>query len=322
MTDDSDALRRLRTEQSRPELAALDTAPTRELVTLLAQEQTAVHEAVTAAGDAIAAAVDAIVGRLEAGGRLVYVGAGTPGRLGVLDAAECLPTFGVDPGRIVGVIAGGRAAMTRAVEDAEDAPDDAARDLADLAVDRGDAVVGITASGRTPYVLGAVTAAARIGAVTIGVTNNAGARLSALVDHPVEVDTGPELVAGSTRMKAGTAQKLVLNALSTAAMIRLGKTYGNLMVDLVATNEKLRHRARRIVAEASGVSERRAAAALDAADGQVKTAIVMLRAGVAVAEARARLTRARGHVRVALDGAGPASAPATDDPAQPDGGDR
>lgn len=300
MTEVGDMLRDLVTERSRPDLASLDVMSTRDLVGLLADEDATVPVAVARAGDAITAAVDAIIGRLQRGGRLISVGAGTPGRLAVLDAAECQPTFGVPPGRIVAVMAGGTAAMTAAVEGAEDDEDAARHDLGALAVSADDAVVGITASGRTPYVLAAVAAARAAGAVTVGVTNNPDALLSGQVDHPIEVLTGPEVVAGSTRMKAGTAQKLVLNALSTVSMIRMGKTYGNLMVDVAATNEKLRHRALRIVVEATGADEQRAAETLLAADGHVKTAVVALLAEVDVGEARARLGRANGHVRAAL----------------------
>lgn len=313
MSDVDETLRDLTTERSRTDLASLDMMPTRELVGLLADEDAIVPVAVARAGATIAAAVEAIVRRLERGGRLIYVGAGTPGRLAVLDAAECRPTFGVPPGRIVAVMAGGGAAMTAAVEGAEDDEHAARHDLAELDVGADDAVVGITASGRTPYVLAAVDEARDRGAVTIGVSNNPGALLSERVDHPIEVVTGPEVVAGSTRMKAGTAQKLVLNALSTVSMIRLGKTYGNLMVDVAATNEKLRHRARRIVVEATGADEQRAAETLRAADGHVKTAVVALIADVDVAEARTLLERAHGYVRAAV-------APGAADPAAVDAG--
>lgn len=299
-SDVGDMLRDLVTERPRPDLASLDVMSTRKLVGLLADEDATVPVAVARAGDAIAAAVEAIVRCLERGGRLIYVGAGTPGRLAVLDAAECQPTFGVPPGRIIAVMAGGDAAMTAAIEGAEDDQDAARQNLDALGIGADDVVVGITASGRTPYVLAAVAAARAAGAVTVGVTNNPDALLSGHVDHPIEVLTGPEVVAGSTRMKAGTAQKLVLNALSTVSMIRLGKTYGNLMVDVAATNEKLRHRARRIVIEATGVDEQRVGETLRAAGGHVKTAVVALLADVDVDEARARLDRANGHMRAAL----------------------
>ena len=259
--------------------------------------------AVAAAHDAITAAVDMVVAALGRGGRLVHVGAGTPGRLGVLDAAECPPTFGVPPDRVVGLIAGGPDAVTRAVEGAEDDAAAGARDVDALGVGADDVVVGISASGRTPYVLAALGRARERGAATVGVANNPGTPLAGAADVAIEVLTGPEAVAGSTRMKAGTAHKLVLTTISTAAMVRLGATYGTLMVDVVATNDKLAHRAVRIVAEATGDPD--AAAVLAAADGEVKTAIVMARTGVDAVRARERLAAAGGRVRDAVGGVGP-----------------
>ncbi len=296
-------LDRLETEQSRPDLADLDLRSTRELVAQIAAEDALVPAATAAAGEAITAAVDAVVDRLGRGGRLIYVGAGTPGRLAGVDAAECVPTFGVAPGLVVALMAGGPAALVSAVEGIEDDPDAGAADLRGLSVGELDAVVGIAASGRTPYVLGAMAAARAAGAVTIGLSNNPGTILSAAVDFPIEVLTGPEVVAGSTRMKAGTAQKLVLNAISTAAMVRLGKTYGNLMVDVKATNGKLRQRAQRIVLEATGASPAEAAGALDASGWHAKTAIVMLLKGVSAAEARVLLEEHAGSVRAILGAA-------------------
>jgi len=249
---------------------------------------------VAAAVPRIAAAAEAIAARLECGGRLIYAGAGTPGRLGVLDAAECGPTFGTDLVR--GVIAGGPAALTEAIEGAEDAFDPA--DLADLTA--ADALVGITASGRTPYVLGALEHARAAGALTVAIVNNPGSE--AFADVVIELLTGPEVLAGSTRLTAGTAQKVVLNALSTSVMIALGKAYGPRMVDVRATNAKLRRRAVRMVRDAAGVDEEAATAALAAAGGHAKTAIVALLAGVDAAEAAVRLDRARGRVRDALGG--------------------
>ncbi len=304
MTDTDRELAGLRTEEVRADLADLDTRSTRDVVAAIAAEDATVPAAVAAAGDAIAAAVDVVVDRLGRGGRLVYAGAGTPGRLGVLDAAECVPTFGTDPGQVVALIAGGSQALTAAVEGAEDDGGAAEADLAAIGLGPDDVVVVVTASGRTPYALGAARAAARAGAATVGVSNNPGSALSGLVDVAIEVDTGPEVVAGSTRMKAGTAEKLVLNAISTAAMVRLGKTYGNLMVDLRASNDKLRRRSRRIVAGAAGVSEERAVSALADADGQVKTAVVALLTGRTPAEARAALAGAGGRVRDAVARAG------------------
>jgi N-acetylmuramic acid 6-phosphate etherase len=282
------------TEAVWPGLDDLDLRPIGEVVALLVAAEGEAHGAVVAAVPRIAAAAEAIVVRLERGGRLIYAGAGTPGRLGVLDAAECGPTFGTDLVR--GVIAGGSAALTDAIEGAEDAFD--AADLADLTA--ADALVGITASGRTPYVLGALEHARAAGALTVAIVNNSGSEASA--DVVIELLTGPEVLAGSTRLTAGTAQKVVLNALSTSVMIGLGKAYGPRMVDVRATNAKLRRRAVRIVRDAAGVDEESATAALAAADGHAKTAIVALLAGVDAGEAAVRLDRARGRVRDAVIG--------------------
>ena len=284
----------LATEATRPDLDDLDARPIGEVVALLVAAEGEAHGAVAAAVPRIAAAAEAIAARLECGGRLIYAGAGTPGRLGVLDAAECGPTFGTDLVR--GVIAGGPAALTEAIEGAEDAFDPA--DLADLTA--ADALVGITASGRTPYVLGALEHARAAGALTVAIVNNPGSEASA--DLVIELLTGPEVLAGSTRLTAGTAQKVVLNALSTSVMIALGKAYGPRMVDVRPTSAKLRRRAVRIVRDAAGVDEEAAAAALAAAGGHAKTAIVALLAGVDAAEAAVRLDRARGRVRDALGG--------------------
>ncbi|MDQ4084555.1 MAG: N-acetylmuramic acid 6-phosphate etherase [Actinomycetota bacterium] len=298
------ALGQLQTEAARPDLADLDTLSTAQLVAVITREDAGVPLAVARVADAIAAAVDVVVDRLRSGGRLVYVGAGTSGRLAVLDAAELLPTFGVGEESVVALMAGGDQAVLESVEGAEDDEAAAERDLAALDVGPDDVVACIAASGRTPYVIGAADAARKAGAFTVGVSCNRGSELSAHVDHPVEVLTGPEVVAGSTRMKAGTAQKLVLNTISTAAMVRLGKVYGNRMVDMRATNAKLRRRARRIVGDVTGADPSRVEATLEAADGQVKTAIVALLAGVDVGEARRRLDRAEGSVRAAVERGG------------------
>src|ERR1700731_3185981 len=284
----------LATEAVRPDLDDLDLRPIAEVVGLLVAAEGEAHGAVAAAVARIAAAAEAIVGRLERGGRLIYAGAGTPGRLGVLDAAECGPTFGTDLVR--GVIAGGSAALTEAIEGAEDAFDTA--DLADLTA--ADALVGITASGRTPYVLGALEHARAAGALTVAIVNNSGSEASA--DVVIELLTGPEVLAGSTRLTAGTAQKVVLNALSTSVMIGLGKAYGPRMVDVRTTSAKLRRRAVRIVRDAACVDEEAAIAALAAAGGHAKTAIVALLGGFDAAEAAVRLDRAHGRVRDALTG--------------------
>jgi N-acetylmuramic acid 6-phosphate etherase len=278
----------LATETARQERAEIDRLPTDELVRLMSEDDAAVPAAVARARGQIARAVDAIAERLAHGGRLIYVGAGTAGRLGVLDASECGPTFNTD--RVVGVIAGGPGAVSDATESAEDDFDAPARELPGI-TDR-DAVVGISASGRTPYVLGAIEHAKRAGALTVGLACNEGSELSAVAHLPIEVVVGPEFIAGSTRLKAGTAQKLVLNMLSTLTMVRLGKTYGNLMVDVRVTNAKLRDRATRIVEQVTGASPEDAAAALAQAGDEAKVAIVMLRRDVSADEARRRLERA------------------------------
>ena len=289
----------LSTEGARAERAEIDRLPTAELVRLMNADDAVVPAAVGEAQAQVAAAVDAIAERLEAGGRLIYVGAGTAGRIGVLDASECGPTFNTD--RVVGVIAGGQVAVSTASESAEDNRDAGRMAVGALGIGPTDAVVGISASGRTPFVLGAVERAAQAGALTVGLACNAGAELSAAVDRPIEVLVGPEFIAGSTRLKAGTAQKLVLNMLSTLTMVRLGKTYGNLMVDVRVTNAKLRDRATRIVEQAAGTDHAQASAALAAADDDAKVAVTMLRTGATPDQARERLDAAAGRLREALD---------------------
>jgi N-acetylmuramic acid 6-phosphate etherase len=291
------------TEGWRAEWHDIDTRPTLDLVRLMAGEDARVPAAVAEAAPSIAGAIDAITARLSGGGRLVYAGAGTAGRIGVLDASECGPTFNTRPGQVVGVIAGGAGAVSEATESAEDDAEAGAADLRALDVSPADAVVAVSASGRTPYAIGALEHAARAGALTVAVCCNPGSPLAALAEHPIEVVVGPEVITGSTRLKAGTAQKLVLNTISTVTMVRLGKTFGNLMVDVRATNEKLRARARRIVELATGCPAEEAAVALAAADGEVPTAIVTLLTGDDVASAREALARAGGRVRDAI-GAG------------------
>jgi N-acetylmuramic acid 6-phosphate etherase len=305
-TPDADAggpldLGGLVTERVRPELADLDLRPTQELVRLMASEEAVVAAAVRRAAPAIAGAIDAVVARLTGRpeGRIVYVGAGTAGRMGVLDAAECGPTFNAGD-KVIALMAGGPQAVTRPKEGAEDDPAAGAAELLALGVGPADAVVGISASGRTPYVLGALGAAREIGALTVGLSCHPGSLVSGAADHAVEVVVGPEVIAGSTRLKAGAAQKLVLNTISTVVMVRLGRTFGNLMVDVSAGSEKLVDRARRIVITAAGVTPSEAAAALDAADGEVKTAIVSLLSGIDAAAARRRLNESGGVVRRAL----------------------
>ncbi|HET7514381.1 MAG TPA: N-acetylmuramic acid 6-phosphate etherase [Gaiella sp.] len=290
----------LATEGRDPAGADLDLRSTAELVRLMGEADATVPHAVASAGEALSTAIDEIAARLAGGGRLVYVGAGTSGRLAHVDAVECRSTFGIDPERVVALVAGGADGAATAQEHAEDDAAAGAADVRRLAVGEGDAVVGISASGRTPYTLGALDAARSAGALTVGVVCVDGSPIGALADHEVAVVVGAEVLAGSTRLKAGTAQKLVLNTISTVSMIRLGKTYGNLMVDVVATNEKLRHRVRRIVQLATGASAADVAAALEDGDGDAKVAIVMLLAGLDAAAARERLASAGGVVRKAL----------------------
>ncbi len=285
---------------SRPE-ADYDLRSTLDLVELMNAEDAEVPAAVSAAATSIAAAVDAISASLARGGRLIYVGAGSSGRIAALDASECESTFSVPPGKVVSLLAGGLSATPLEQEAAEDDRDGGAADLAALEVGRDDIVVGVSASGRTPYVLGAIETAIEAGAATACVVSAPESRLEALVDHAVVVVVGPEFLAGSTRLKAGTAQKLVLNMLSTISMIRLGKTFGNLMVDVAATNDKLHARVRRIVESATGAPPEQVAEALAAADGDAKVAIVSLLAGVDVGEARAKLDAAGHNIRLALE---------------------
>jgi len=291
----------LTTEGRNPRSAHLDTMTAAEIVQVMNAEDATVAIAVGREAQRIVAAVEGIAARFARGGRLVYVGAGTSGRLGVLDASECPPTFNTPPEQVLGLIAGGRRALTDAVEAAEDDPAMGAADVAAIHVTAADTVVGIAASGRTPYVLGAVAEARGRGAFTVGVACNAGTPLGRAVDVAIEVMVGPEVVSGSTRLKAGTAQKMVLNILSTGALVLSGKTYGNLMVDVRATNEKLRQRAVRIVEEATGLDTAAAAVALAAADGEIKPAIVAALTGITPDAARARLARNGGRVRAAVD---------------------
>ncbi|MGR8009902.1 N-acetylmuramic acid 6-phosphate etherase [Streptomyces hypolithicus] len=290
----------LTTEAFRPELAEIDRLPTAEIARIMNGEDRTVPDAVAARLPEISAAIDAAAERMARGGRLIYAGAGTAGRLGVLDASECPPTFNTDPSEVVGLIAGGPSAMVKAVEGAEDSKELAATDVDLLGVTENDTVIGISASGRTPYAIGAVEHARTRGALTIGLSCNADSPLAGAAEHGLEVVVGPELLTGSTRLKAGTAQKLVLNMISTIAMIRLGKTYGNLMVDVRASNEKLRARSRRIVALATGAGDAEIEAALTATDGEVKNAILVILADVDAPTAATRLATATGHLRQAL----------------------
>ena len=295
-----DQLTTLTTESVNDRSRGLDSASTLDALRLIHDEDHRAVDAVTPELPYIAAAVEIVVDALRAGGRLVYVGAGTSGRLGVLDAAECPPTFGTDPETIVGLIAGGREAMFRAQEGAEDQEGPGAADIDALGVGPLDVVCGIAASRRTPYVVGAVVRARERGARTLFVTCNPRSQFTLDVDVAICADVGPEVLMGSTRMKSGTATKIVLNMISTAAMVRLGKVYENMMVDLKLTNEKLVERARRIVMLATGCRYDEAVSTLNDAGGHVKTALVMRLAGVGAEAARGRIDRARGFVREAV----------------------
>ena len=273
---------------------------TLDLVQLMNAEDASVPAAVAAVGDELAAAIDAVVDRLAAGGRLVYAGAGSSGRIAELDAEECEGTFSTEPGQVVALVAGaGLSSAER--EAAEDDADAGRRAVEELAVSSQDAVVGVSASGRTPYALAALGAAAEAGALTVALTAVEGSELARHADHDLAVVVGPEFVAGSTRLKAGTSQKLVLNTISTVAMIRLGKTYDGLMVDVRSSNEKLAARARRVVRLATGVSDDEAERALADADGSAKVAVVALLAGVDAGTARERLEQSGGHVAPAVE---------------------
>lgn len=299
----------LPTEQNNPVSSTIDTASTREILDIISREDCNVPLAVRAELPFIEQAVEMIVAAFSAGGRLIYAGAGTSGRLGILDASECPPTFGTQPEMVQGIIAGGVEAVFRAQEGAEDRPENGVRDVRELNIDQRDVLCGIAASGRTPYVIGALGEAKLLGAGTVLVTTNSREQLQKLgisADVLICPNVGPEVVTGSTRMKSGTAQKLVLNMLTTASMIRLGKTYGNVMVDLQMTNDKLRERARRVIMETTGASYDAASAVLGEAGGHVKTAIVMLLGGMTQNEAQQRLQSAGGFVRKALQGELPA----------------
>ncbi len=290
----------MNTEDVNPRTRGLDTLTTAEILRLINQEDRRVAEAVAAVLPAIAAAVDGIVLRLRSGGRLFYVGAGTSGRLGVLDAVECPPTFGVEPERVVGVLAGGYAACHSAVEAAEDSEVEGRRALQQAGCTGADAVVGIAASGRTPFTCGALRWARSVGAFTVALTNNRRSELGRIAEVSIEVETGPEVITGSTRMKAGTAQKMVLNMLSTTTMVRLGMVYDNLMVNVHLKNRKLRERGIRILRRMTGAGREQAEAALAAA-GDVPTAAVMIALGCTAEAARARL-RSSSSLREAMAG--------------------
>jgi N-acetylmuramic acid 6-phosphate etherase len=288
------------TERANPATAKIDRMTPLEIVRLINREDAKVAEAVAEAEREIALAIEKIAERFRRGGRLIYVGAGTAGRMGVLDASECPPTFRTDPAMVVGVIAGGDSALRNAIEGAEDNREAGIAAMKDLGVSDADTVCGISASGGAPYVVAAVEYARSVGAMTVAVTCNPDPPLARAAEIAIKTIVGPEVIAGSTRMKAGTAQKMVLNMLTTGAMIQMGKIYGNLMVDLNPTNQKLVKRARRIVCEVCGVDEETAESALGAAGWHVKTAIVMLKRGVNAEAAHNLLEDAGGRIAVAL----------------------
>lgn len=297
-----------KTEQLNPRSRGLDTKSTLEILRLINREDATVAGAVRRELPRIARAVDAIAAAFHSGGRLFYIGAGSSGRMAFLDAAECPPTFGTSPKMVQAILAGGAKAVKRAVEGAEDSARNGARDLARAKFGRRDVAVGIAASGTTPYVLGAIQYARKKGAVTVGITSNARSPLARLVRISITPDTGPEVVAGSTRMKAGTAQKMVLNMLSTTSMARLGKVYENWMVQMALTNDKLRRRGTRILAEASGVNASRAQRALRLAGHDLPVALVMLKTGANARAARKRLAQAGESVRKAISSMGAVAA--------------
>lgn len=294
-------LDRLTTELRNPASEKIDQLSSLEIVQVINREDREIADAVASELQGIAQAVDAVVESMKKGGRLIYIGAGTSGRLGVLDASECPPTFNTEPEQVVGLIAGGPSALVRSIEGAEDFPEYGERDLKEISLCENDVVFGIATSGRTPYVIGGLRFAQQLGCRTVGLACNQGSELESVSDIMICPIVGPEIVSGSTRMKAGTATKLVLNSVTTAAMIRLGKTYGNLMVDLRATNSKLRDRSKRIVGTLAGVSESVAEQLLMDCDGEVKTAIVAQLRSVDAAAARQIIEDRDGQLRAAIE---------------------
>lgn len=293
-------LEQLVSEARNPNSMAIDLLPTEEILRVMNREDALVPDAVARVIPQIASAVDEIVRAFRNGGRLIYIGAGTSARLGVLDASECPPTFSVPEGMVVGLIAGGPRAILHAVEGAEDDVEEGKRNLEEIGLTARDVVVGIAVSGRTPYVVGALTYAHAIGAKTVSLTCNPASTLAAMADIAISPVVGPEVVTGSTRLKSGTAQKLVLNMLTTASMIRIGKTYENLMVDLTISNQKLEARAVRIIAEATGCSTEVAERYLSLSGNNVKLAILMILTGLSAQDADAALVRHDGFLRKAL----------------------
>lgn len=292
----------LTTEQNNPESVAIDQMDPIQIAMLMNREDLKVVAAVERVLPDIARAIETVTERVHAGGRLIYIGAGTSGRLGVLDASECPPTFNTSPALVVGLIAGGHRALTNAIEGAEDNRHAGEEDLRGVELNAQDVVCGIATSGRTPYVLGGLAYAQSLGAATLGVTCNEVSELSEVSDVLIAPVVGPEILSGSTRLKAGTATKMVLNMISTGTMIRIGKTYGNWMVDLRATNVKLKDRSIRIVSGITGLDRQRAESLLARCDGEVKTAIVSQALGIDRTEAQQRLKAAGGRLRAAIQG--------------------
>lgn len=287
------------TEQRNPNSMHLDEMSVEEIAKLMNGEDRGVPEAIQRAIPEITELIEAVIRAFKNEGRLIYIGAGTSGRLGILDAVECVPTFGTSPEKVVGLIAGGEQAIKDAVEGAEDSKELAIEDLKKLRLTKNDIVVGIAASGRTPYVIGGLNYAKEIGAKTGSLSNNENTKISEIADYPIEVITGPEVLAGSTRLKAGTAQKIVLNMITTISMVKIGKAYENLMVDVLATNEKLVDRAKRIIVEATGVDYEEAEKVFDEA-GSVKLAIVMILSGASKEDSKAALEETDGFVRASI----------------------
>ena len=293
-------LKNMSTETRNQNTMDLDIMSPLEVVTVMNQEDAKVPAAITPALPNIAQCVTWAIESIEAGGRIIYMGAGTSGRLGVLDAVECPPTFGVAPEVVVGLIAGGEKAFVKAVEGAEDSRELGRQDLIDMNLQKRDIVIGIAASGRTPYVLGGLAYAQEVGCHTVGISCNPGSAVGAAAELAIEVVPGPECLTGSTRLKSGTCQKLILNMISTATMVGCGKAYQNLMVDVMQTNEKLVVRAQNIVMEATGCEREVAAEKIAIAGGNAKTAITMILADCGLEEAKERLAKAKGHVREAI----------------------
>ena len=287
------------TEQRNPNSMHLDEMSVEEIAKLMNEEDRGVPEAIQRTIPEITELIEAVIRAFKNEGRLIYIGAGTSGRLGILDAVECVPTFGTSPEKVVGLIAGGEQAIKDAVEGAEDSKELAIEDLKKLRLTKNDIVVGIAASGRTPYVIGGLNYAKEIGAKTGSLSNNENTKISEIADYPIEVITGPEVLTGSTRLKAGTAQKIVLNMITTISMVKIGKAYENLMVDVLATNEKLVDRAKRIIVEATGVDYEEAEKVFDEA-GSVKLAIVMILSGASKEDSKAALEETDGFVRASI----------------------